>query len=106
MPVRDDGYISGSYIRAHIRRSYIRAHIYAVVQDGATALHIVCSYGHIDVAKILLSNGVDVDAVVGFGGATGLHVACHNGHVDLVNHVREGTTCLSTLYSYRIYRVR
>ena len=47
-------------------------------EDGVTPLFVACQQGHVDVARLLLDNGAEVDR----NGATPLFVACQNGHVD------------------------
>ena len=34
---------------------------YVVYKDGSTPLYIACCKGHVEVAKLLLSSGADVD---------------------------------------------
>ena len=34
---------------------------YVVYKDGYTPLYIACCNGHVEVAKLMLSNGADVD---------------------------------------------
>ena len=46
-------------------------------------LYAACSHGHVDVARLLLDNGAEVDRAQK-DGATPLHIACQNGHVEAV----------------------
>ena len=50
------------------------AHVYFIVyvQDGATALHIVCQFGHRDVVSLLLTHGSDIQALTKV-----CHMYCH-----------------------------
>jgi ankyrin repeat protein len=50
--------------------------------DGWKALHVTTFYGHFDVAKLLIQNGADVNAVDKYND-TSLQVATSNGHVDI-----------------------
>ena len=50
-----------------------------------TALHFAAKNGHVDVAKVLIQNGADVNAVEKDKDGTALHGArsLTNGHVDV-----------------------
>ena len=48
-----------------------------------TALHFAASNGHVDVAKVLIQNGADVNAVHNEVKRTALHHAAEYGHVDV-----------------------
>jgi ankyrin repeat protein len=50
---------------------------------GQTPLHFACIDGNIDIVKVLLENGVDVN-LTNASGQTPLHVACSKGHTDVV----------------------
>ena len=54
----------------------------AVNTDNETSLHLAAQKGHVDVAKVLVENGADVNAIDGFGQTT-LHLAAFYGHVDV-----------------------
>ena len=47
---------------------------------GDTGLHIAAQYRHVDVVKVLIQNGADVNAVQE-DKWTALHIAARNGHV-------------------------
>ena len=51
-------------------------------EKQCTALHFSAEKGHVDVAKVLLRNGADVNAVQVVK-RTALHLASENGHVDV-----------------------
>ncbi|KAH7292508.1 hypothetical protein KP509_29G071600 [Ceratopteris richardii] len=55
-------------------------------EDGDTALHLACLYGHAQCAQILLEAGASVD-VKDEDGALPLHDACAGGYVDIVKAV-------------------
>src|ERR1035441_2277597 len=57
--------------------------VFSKNRTGATALHWAATYGHKDVAELLLANRADVNARTGDGVAP-LHWAALNGHKDLV----------------------
>ena len=52
------------------------------MKDKKTALHVAAKNGHVDVAKVLIQNGADVNAVEK-DKWTALHLAARNGHVDV-----------------------
>jgi len=51
-------------------------------QSGRTPLHLAASRGHLDVARLLVESGADVDARSEFG-YTPLHVAAMEGYLDV-----------------------
>ena len=54
-----------------------------VQKDNWIALHYAAQDGHVDVAKVLIRNGADVNAKDS-DGETALHMAAEDGHVDVV----------------------
>jgi ankyrin repeat protein len=56
-------------------------------QDGASALHVAAGRKHIELVRILLDAGANVNACSRFSDkrATPLHYACSTGNLDLVN---------------------
>mgnify|MGYP003319189623 CR=1 FL=1 len=53
-----------------------------VVKLFISEIHHAATYGHVDVAKVLIQNGADVNAV-DKDKETPLHLAAVNGYVDL-----------------------
>ena len=53
-----------------------------------TALHFAAIYGHVDVAKVLIQNGADVNAV-DVQKCTALHRGAQKGHVDVAKVLLE-----------------
>ena len=51
-------------------------------KDKCTALHLAAANGHVDVVKVLIQNGADVNAVDEYK-FTALHLAARHGHVDI-----------------------
>jgi len=54
--------------------------------QGKTALHEACRWGHIEVAKFLISQKAD-PKITTVEGTTVLHLAALNGHDTLVNYL-------------------
>lgn len=55
------------------------ADVNAVTKFNRNALHIATLRGHLEVAKVLLKNGIDIDAFDNDGN-TALHFAAENGY--------------------------
>jgi len=53
-----------------------------IIIFGRKALHLAARYGHVDVAKLLIQNEADVNAVCK-ADMTSLHLATRYGHVDV-----------------------
>jgi hypothetical protein len=51
---------------------------------GWTPLHWAADNGHIEIARLLLRNGAEVNAK-SHGGSTPLHLAAWNGHIDILH---------------------
>ena len=45
--------------------------------DGYTALLAACNYGHVEVARLLLDHGADVDGCLGDGWSALMAACCH-----------------------------
>ena len=50
--------------------------------DGTTPLWIACWEGHLDVSRLLVEKGADMDKAT-VGGFTPLYMACHDGHLEV-----------------------
>ena len=50
-------------------------------------LHQGCRNGHLDIVKILIKSGVDVNRGDAEENSTPLHQACVQGHVNVVNYL-------------------
>ena len=59
--------------------------------NTGTALHIVAQFGYVDVAKVLIRNGADVNAV-DEDNWTALHFTAYNGHVDVAQVLLQNGT--------------
>ena len=55
----------------------------AINDTNFTGLHFAAKQGHVDIVKVLLQNGADVNAVT-LNRKTGLHFAAQFGHVEVV----------------------
>ncbi|XLR55363.1 hypothetical protein S83_006035 [Arachis hypogaea] len=53
------------------------------VEDGDTALHLTCLYGHLECAQLLLDRGANLEAN-DEDGALPLHDACAGGYTQIV----------------------
>lgn len=53
------------------------------VEDGDTALHLTCLYGHFECAQLLLERGANLEAT-DEDGAIPLHDACAGGFINIV----------------------
>jgi hypothetical protein len=58
-------------------------------RGGWTPLHWAAFWGHVDVAKLLLEHGADVNAKESVYDATPLHVAAATGHADVARLLLE-----------------
>ena len=67
--------------------------------SGATPLHYAAGNGHIEIARLLLENGADVN-VKSVGGPTPLHWAAQNGHVDILHLLVENGVDLEAQSNY------
>ncbi|KAF2903563.1 hypothetical protein ILUMI_02636 [Ignelater luminosus] len=56
---------------------------------GYTALHYAARNGHLDVCKVLLRNGADINSTTKSGRATALHRACSADKVHMVKFLLE-----------------
>ncbi|GMN39254.1 hypothetical protein TIFTF001_008490 [Ficus carica] len=53
------------------------------VEDGDTALHLCCLYGHLDCVQLLIERGANLEAK-DEDGAIPLHDACAGGYTEIV----------------------
>jgi ankyrin repeat protein len=65
------------------------ADVNAARGDGLTALHAAAERGHLDVAKLLISAGAELDAGTRIGRYTPLHLAGRGGHGRVVGALVE-----------------
>jgi len=56
--------------------------------DESTALHVASTYGHLEIAHVLVEHGVDTTACTNWR-RTPLHVASEYGHVEVVRFLLE-----------------
>ena len=57
-------------------------------KGGRTPMQITCGAGHLDMAKLLLAAGADVDKADEYG-VTSLYCACNCGHLNVVKMLLE-----------------
>ena len=76
----------------------------AVNYDGVPCLHIAASTAHLDIIKLLLKHGADVNAKAEKSGRTILHEAAWHGNLNLVKFlVSHETTCNINAKTYDDY---
>ena len=69
--------------------------------DPDSALTFASRYGHVEVAKLLLSQNIDVEYELQPGGFyTSLHRACANGHVEVAQLLLRHFSTLGKLPEY------
>lgn len=73
----------GNVTTVFLDRLISRSEVDIANHHGETALHIACTHGQLEIAKILLANQADPDART-HTGATPLLRAVSRGHVELV----------------------
>ncbi|XP_059667564.1 uncharacterized protein LOC132312987 [Cornus florida] len=61
----------------------LRGNIDEPVEDGDTALHLTCLYGHLPCVQLLLERGASLE-VKDEDGGTPLHDACAGGYTEVV----------------------
>ena len=74
-------------VRNLIRRHSIK--LYEFLTEDRKALKICAEYGHVEVGKVLISNGAHVNGVSRRVRTTALHMACACGHVNFVKMLIE-----------------
>ncbi|CAH2007936.1 unnamed protein product [Acanthoscelides obtectus] len=65
-------------------------------QHGQTALMLAVSHGHLDMVKMLLEAGADIN-IQDEDGSTALMCAAEHGHIEIVKHFLSHPDCDSTL---------
>ena len=55
--------------------------------SGMSLIHVTASLGHLEVTKLLMSSGADVNAVLKTTNETPLHLASARGHFHVVKHL-------------------
>nr|CAH7740108.1 unnamed protein product [Callosobruchus chinensis] len=65
-------------------------------QHGQTALMLAVSHGHLDMVKMLLEAGADIN-IQDEDGSTALMCAAEHGHIEIVKHFLSHPECDSTL---------
>jgi ankyrin repeat protein len=80
---RQEGVREGNVTSVFLKRLISRSDVDIANYHGETALHIACTHGQLEIAKILLDNQANPDART-HTGATPLLRAVSRGHVELV----------------------
>ena len=57
-------------------------------EDGVTPLYFACEFGHVDIARLLLDNGAEIDKA-DKDGHTPLYAAERMGHSSIVALLEE-----------------
>ena len=85
-------------------RLHQKFNLNAVNYDGVPCLHIAASKGHLDIVKLLLNHGADINAKAEKSGRTILHEAAWHGNLNLVKFlVSLETTCNINAKTYDDY---
>lgn len=63
----------------------------AKTRYGVTALAFACDHGHLEVVKVLLANGADVNVKDTFYGGTPMDSALESGHTEIVKLLLEAS---------------
>lgn len=61
-----------------------------------TALHAACAHGQLDIVKLLLARGADLNAHGGILGGTPLNTAASEGHLEIVKYLIENGARMET----------
>lgn len=66
---------------------------------GRSLLHIACSFGHIEIVKLLIEKGANFNAADDDNSDTPLHIACGHGYTEIVKLlIEEGVDLEVTNY--------
>ena len=65
------------------------SHDKARSDTGTTPLHLAAKNGHLEVVRLLIEAGVDINKARTNDGATPLHIATQKGHVEVVSLLSE-----------------
>jgi ankyrin repeat protein len=74
------------YLMVSGANAKVRTDVMATASGGDTPLHMAAAYGHLDLAKLLLSNGADPNAANGLG-MSPLHFAAMAGKHEVVEQL-------------------
>lgn len=66
--------------------------------EGETALHRAAEYGHLELVRLLISHGAEIERRdhSPVGPKTALHIAAHNGHVPIVEELLQNGADVTT----------
>jgi hypothetical protein len=66
--------------------------------EGETALHRAAEYGHLELVRLLISHGAEIERRdhSPVGPKTALHIAAHNGHVPIVEELLQNDANVTT----------
>jgi len=96
-PVRYEETYQNNY---DIPPQYIPGDLEAKNYDGLTCLHLAAIGGHLQVMRLLLQAGANVNAAEGKGGRTVLHLAADWGHGDMMKFLLERRDILIDAKTY------
>ena len=75
---------SGNLVLSWFALEKFGASVNARNEQDFTPLHIACRYGHLDIAKLLVKKGANIEAMITHNQATPLNIACSFGHLPIV----------------------
>ncbi|KAH8377194.1 hypothetical protein KR093_003964 [Drosophila rubida] len=82
---RHYGYLSNDKAVSSLSYARLPADLEMRNYDGERCVHLAAEGGHIDILRILVSHGADINAREGKGGRTPLHIAIEYCNEDLAN---------------------
>jgi len=86
-------------VRELLKRGGLKANPNTRDKNGNTPLHLAAEHGFLDVARLLLEHGADVNAI-GKSGWTPLHVAAVNGRMAIVRLLLEHGADVDVIDNY------